>query len=188
MSVFTHLHVHTEYSLLDGACRIKPLVARAKELGYEALAITDHGAMYGVVEFYKECKAQGIKPIIGCEVYVAPRSMDNKEGRADKEYAHLLLLVQNETGYQNLIKLVSQGFTRGFYYKPRIDYDLLSRHSDGLICTSACIGGDIPQLLLANDWDAAAQIIAERFRAAGKQVFVEHRDLEYEKLSTVSNK
>ena len=164
MSVFTHLHVHTEYSLLDGACRIKPLVARAKELGYDALAITDHGAMYGVVEFYKECKAQGIKPIIGCEVYVAPRSMDNKEGRADKEYAHLLLLVQNETGYQNLIKLVSQGFTRGFYYKPRIDYDLLSRHSDGLICTSACIGGDIPQLLLANDWDAA-EALASRLKA-----------------------
>lgn len=152
---FTHLHVHSEYSLLDGACRIKQLVKRAKELGFGSLAITDHGVMYGVVDFYKECKAQGIKPIIGCEVYVAPRSMDNKEGRADKEYAHLLLLVQNEVGYQNLIHLVSEGFTRGFYYKPRIDYDLLAKHSEGLICTSACIGGDIPQLLLANDMDGA---------------------------------
>ena len=152
---FTHLHVHTEYSLLDGACRIKQLVARAKELGFESLAITDHGAMYGVVDFYKECKAQGIKPIIGCEVYVAPRNMLNKEGKADKEYAHLVLLVQNEVGYQNLIHLVSEGFTRGFYYKPRIDYELLEKHSEGLICTSACIGGDIPQLLLANDTDAA---------------------------------
>ncbi|MBR3750703.1 MAG: DNA polymerase III subunit alpha [Clostridia bacterium] len=152
---FTHLHVHSEYSLLDGACRIKPLVKRAKELGFDSLAITDHGAMYGVVDFYKECKAQGIKPIIGCEVYVAPRSMENKEGRADKEYAHLLLLVQNEVGYQNLIHLVSEGFTRGFYYKPRIDYELLAKHSEGLICTSACIGGDIPQLLLANDVEGA---------------------------------
>ncbi len=164
MSGFTHLHVHTEYSLLDGACRIKPLVARAKELGCDALAITDHGAMYGVVEFYKECKAQGIKPIIGCEVYVAPRSMTDKEGRADKDYAHLILLVQNAQGYQNLIRLVSEGFTRGFYYKPRIDYDLLSRFSEGLICTSACIGGDIPQLLLGGDWDGA-EALAKRLSA-----------------------
>lgn len=164
MSGFTHLHVHTEYSLLDGACRIKPLVARAKELGCDALAITDHGAMYGVVEFYKECKAQGIKPIIGCEVYVAPRSMTDKEGRADKDYAHLILLVQNAQGYQNLIRLVSEGFTRGFYYKPRIDYDLLSRFSEGLICTSACIGGDIPQLLLGGDWDDA-EALAKRLAA-----------------------
>ncbi len=164
MSGFTHLHVHTEYSLLDGACRIKPLVARAKELGCDALAITDHGAMYGVVEFYKECKAQGIKPIIGCEVYVAPRSMTDKEGRADKDYAHLILLVQNAQGYQNLIRLVSEGFTRGFYYKPRIDYDLLSRFSEGLICTSACIGGDIPQLLLGGDWDGA-EALAKRLAA-----------------------
>lgn len=164
MSGFTHLHVHTEYSLLDGACRIKPLVARAKELGCDALAITDHGAMYGVVEFYKECKAQGIKPIIGCEVYVAPRSMTDKEGRADKDYAHLILLVQNAQGYQNLIRLVSEGFTRGFYYKPRIDYDLLSRFSEGLICTSACIGGDIPQLLLGGDWDSA-EALARRLAA-----------------------
>lgn len=164
MSGFTHLHVHTEYSLLDGACRIKPLVARAKELGCDALAITDHGAMYGVVEFYKECKAQGIKPIIGCEVYVAPRSMTDKEGRADKDYAHLILLVQNAQGYQNLIRLVSEGFTRGFYYKPRIDYDLLSRFSEGLICTSACIGGDIPQLLLGGDCDGA-EALAKRLSA-----------------------
>ena len=164
MSGFTHLHVHTEYSLLDGACRIKPLVARAKELGCDALAITDHGPMYGVVEFYKECKAQGIKPIIGCEVYVAPRSMTDKEGRADKDYAHLILLVQNAQGYQNLIRLVSEGFTRGFYYKPRIDYDLLSRFSEGLICTSACIGGDIPQLLLGGDWDGA-EALAKRLSA-----------------------
>lgn len=160
---FTHLHVHSEYSLLDGACRIGELVARAKELGMDSLAITDHGAMYGVVEFYKEAKKQGIKPILGCEVYVAPRSRFDKEGRADKEYAHLILLVKDETGYQNLIKLVSLGFTEGFYYKPRIDYDLLSQYSEGLICTSACIGGDIPQLLLRGDTEAA-EALAVRLR------------------------
>ncbi len=161
---FTHLHVHTEYSLLDGACRIKHLVKRAKEMGYDSLAITDHGAMYGVVDFYKECKAQGIKPILGCEVYVAAHGMENKEGRADKEYAHLILLVQNETGYQNLIHLVSEGFTKGFYYKPRIDYDILEKYSQGLICTSACIGGDIPQLLLQNDIDGA-YALAQRLKS-----------------------
>lgn len=176
MSGFTHLHVHTEYSLLDGACRIKPLVSRAKELGFDALAISDHGAMYGVVEFYNECKKQGIKPIIGCEVYVAPRNMENKEGRADKEYAHLLLLVQNETGYQNLIHLVSMGFTKGFYYKPRIDYDLLAKHSQGLICTSACVGGDIPQLLLQNDYNGAKALAARLAAMFPGRFYIELQD------------
>ncbi|MGI6174819.1 MAG: DNA polymerase III subunit alpha [Christensenellales bacterium] len=152
---FTHLHVHSEYSLLDGAARIQDLVTRAKELGMDSLAITDHGAMYGVVQFYEQAKQAGIKPIIGCELYVAPRSMEDREGKADKEYAHLLLLAKNQTGYRNLMQLSSLGYTKGFYYKPRIDYDLLAQHSEGLICLSACLAGDIPQLLEAGDYDGA---------------------------------
>lgn len=152
---FTHLHVHTEYSLLDGAARVRDLVARAKELSMDSLAITDHGVMYGVVQFYKEAKKQGIKPILGCEVYVASRSMEDKEARADKEYAHLVLLAQNETGYRNLMKLSSMGFTKGFYYKPRIDYDVLGEYCEGLICLSACLAGDIPRLLEANRYEDA---------------------------------
>lgn len=163
MSGFTHLHVHTEYSLLDGASRIEDLVLRAKELGMDSLAITDHGAMYGVVDFYKAAKKHGIKPIIGCEVYVAPRGHKEKEGRADKEYAHFILLAENEKGYYNLIKLVSLGFTEGFYYKPRIDYDLLEQYSEGLIGLSACIGGDIPQLLL-NGMEEEAKVLALRLK------------------------
>ena len=155
MSGFTHLHVHTEYSLLDGASRIEELVLRAKELGMNSLAITDHGVMYGAVDFYKAAKKHGIKPIIGCEVYVAPRGHKEKDGRADKEYAHFVLLAENETGYYNLIKLVSLGFTEGFYYKPRIDYELLEKYSEGLIGLSACIGGDIPQLIINGMYDEA---------------------------------
>ena len=118
---FTHLHVHTEYSLLDGAARIKELVRRVKELGMDSVAITDHGVMFGVIDFYKECKKQGIKPIIGCEVYTAKRGMLDKEADKDKHQGHLVLLAKNEQGYQNLIKIVSLGFTKGYYYKPRID-------------------------------------------------------------------
>ena len=136
---FTHLHLHTEYSLLDGAARIKKLVARAKQLGMESLAITDHGAMFGVVEFYKECKKQGIKPIIGCEVYTAARKMTDKEADRDKYQGHLILLAKNETGYKNLIKIVSAGYIKGYYYKPRIDKDVLREHSEGLIALSAQI-------------------------------------------------
>ena len=121
---FAHLHVHTQYSLLDGASRIPALVARAKALGQTAMAITDHGVMYGVIDFYRECKKQGIKPIIGIETYVAPRGYTFKDAKMDREYGHLILLAKNEVGYQNLMRLSSEAFIHGFYYKPRIDYDL----------------------------------------------------------------
>ena len=146
--MFTHLHTHTEFSLLDGACRIKQLVKRAKSLNMQSLAITDHGNMYGAVDFYKACKEEGIKPIIGCEVYVAPRTRFDKEKVLDKDYNHLILLCENETGYKNLIKLVSKSFTEGFYFKPRIDHDILEKNHKGLICLSACLAGEIAQSLL----------------------------------------
>lgn len=177
MAGFTHLHVHTEYSLLDGASRIEELVLRAKELGFDSLAITDHGAMYGAVDFYKAAKKHGIKPIIGCEVYMAPRGHKEKEGRADKEYAHFVLLAENEKGYYNLIKLVSLGFTEGFYYKPRIDYELLEQYSEGLIGLSACIGGDIPQLLLNGMVDEAKALAARLKNILGPDnFFIEIQD------------
>ena len=156
--MFTHLHTHTEFSLLDGACRIEQLVSRAKSLGMQSLAITDHGNMYGAVDFYKACKKEGIKPIIGCEVYVAPRTRFDKDKVLDKEYNHLILLCKNETGYKNLIDMVSKAFTEGFYFKPRIDHDLLEKHSEGLICLSACLAGEIPQALLQKDYDKAKRI------------------------------
>ena len=155
--MFTHLHLHTEFSLLDGACRIKQLVLRAKELGMQSLAITDHGNMYGAVDFYKACKAEGIKPIIGCEVYVAPRTRFDREKVLDKEYNHLILLCKNEQGYKNLIKLVSLSFTEGYYYKPRIDRDILEKYHEGLICLSACLAGEIPQRLLSMDYESAKE-------------------------------
>lgn len=158
MSEFVHLHVHSEYSLLDGACRIKDMVKRAKELGQSAIAITDHGSMYGVMDFYKAAKKEGVKPIIGCEVYVAKRSRFDKVREFDSEIYHLILLCKNNAGYQNLIKMVSQSFIEGFYNKPRIDEDLLRQHSDGLIALSACLAGAIPRALNRNDYDAAKQI------------------------------
>lgn len=151
---FTHLHVHTEYSLLDGACRISRLALSAKEKAMTSLAITDHGVMYGVIDFYRACKKEGIKPIIGCEVYVAPQSRFDKTSAYGKYY-HMVLLCKNQTGYQNLIKLVSKGFTEGFYSKPRIDDELLNQYHEGLVCLSACLAGEIPQLLLDNDYNAA---------------------------------
>ena len=150
---FTHLHLHTEYSLLDGANRISPLVKRLSELGFTHAAITDHGVMYGAVEFYNACKKAGITPVIGCEVYICQDRFD-KQGAA-REYSHLILLCENNTGYRNLMKLVSAGFTEGFYYKPRIDYTLLKEHSEGLICLSACLSGDLPKLLMAGSWEEA---------------------------------
>ena len=159
MDNFVHLHVHTEYSLLDGACRIPGLVARAKELGQPALAITDHGAMYGVIDFYKECKKQGIKPIIGCEVYVAARTMADKVYGPDSEYHHLVLLCENEVGYQNLLKLVSTAWTEGFYNKPRIDHALLEKHHEGLIALSACLAGEIPHAIGRSDFTTARQLV-----------------------------
>ena len=155
---FVHLHLHTEYSLLDGFARIDRLFDKVKSLGMDAVAITDHGVMFGVVDFYKAAKKAGVKPIIGCEVYVAPRTRFDKDVSFDKSAGHLILLVKNEVGYQNLIKLVSAGFTEGFYYKPRIDYSLLSQHTEGLIGLSACIGGDIQRLLLDGDLEGAEKV------------------------------
>ena len=143
---FAHLHLHTEYSLLDGACRIKKLPALIKELGMDACAITDHGVLYGVVDFYTACQDAGVHPVIGCEMYLCP-NMDEKV-YANREYSHLILLCENNTGYQNLMYLCSEAFTRGFYYKPRIDYKLLREHCEGLICLTACLSGDLPKLLL----------------------------------------
>ena len=156
-SKFVHLHMHTEFSLLDGANRIKDLPVRAKELGMDAMAITDHGVMFGVIDFYKECKANGIKPIIGCEVYVAPRKMTDKDPMLDNKYNHLILLAKNNEGYKNLTKLVSLGFTDGFYYKPRIDKEALEKYHEGLVCSSACLAGEIPSKISHGDIEGAKQ-------------------------------
>jgi len=155
MSDFVHLHLHSEYSLLDGACRIADIPKKAKEMGHRAVAITDHGAMYGAVAFYKACIAEGIKPIIGCEVYVARRTMQDRDREYDAKSYHLVLLAENETGYRNLIWLVSKAYTDGFYSKPRIDMDLLQGHTDGLIALSACLAGFIAQSILAGEYEKA---------------------------------
>ena len=152
---FVHLHVHTEYSLLDGACRIGSMMDRVKELGQDAIAITDHGVMYGCIDFYKAAKAAGIKPIIGCEVYVARRRMDDRIHGIDNESYHLVLLCKNRTGYENLCMLVSQAFINGFYGKPRVDLDLLRKYHEGLIATSACLAGAVSHSLMDEDYDAA---------------------------------
>ena len=168
---FVHLHVHSEYSLLDGACRIKQLVQRAKELGQEAVAITDHGAMYGAIDFYKEAKANGIRPIIGCEVYVAPRTRFDKVSGIDNSPCHLVLLCENQTGYQNLIKMVSRSYTEGFYFKPRIDHELLRQHSEGIIALSACLAGEIPRALTRNDYRQAKETAQFYLDVFGKDHF-----------------
>jgi DNA polymerase-3 subunit alpha len=152
---FAHLHVHTEYSLLDGACRIKQLIPRVKELGQTAVAITDHGAMYGVINFYKEAKAAGIKPIIGCEVYVAARSRFDRDRELDGQRYHLVLLCKNETGYKNLCYMVSCAYTQGFYGKPRVDMELLRAHHEGIIALSACLAGEVPRLIAEGDLEQA---------------------------------
>ena len=157
MTDFTHLHLHTEYSLLDGACRIGEVVSLAKNLGMKSLAITDHGVLYGAVAFYKECKAQGVKPIIGCEVYVAPRSRFDKVHGLDSDRYHLILLCKNETGYQNLLKLVSSAWVDGFYTKPRVDREILEKYSDGLIALSGCLFGEVAQKILARSLDDAKE-------------------------------
>ncbi len=152
---FTHLHVHTEYSLLDGACRVSEIAKAAKRKGFDSLAVTDHGVMYGVIDFYRACKKEGIHPVIGCEVYVAPKSRFDKT--SSEKYYHMVLLCENNTGYRNLIKLVSKGFTEGFYSKPRIDDELLEQYHEGLICLSACLAGELPRRLLAGDYKGAKQ-------------------------------
>jgi len=154
---FAHLHLHTEYSLLDGACRIKHLVKRVKELGMDACAVTDHGVLYGAVEFYQACKDAGIHPVIGCEAYVCPDMEDKRS--LSREYSHLILLCENETGYKNLMYLCSEAFTRGFYYRPRMDYALIEKHHEGLICLSACISGDLPKMLLEERYHDAENYV-----------------------------
>ena len=175
---FTHLHVHTEYSLLDGSSKIKELVARAKELGMESLAITDHGVMYGVINFYKACRDAGIKPVLGCEVYVAPGSRFDKEaGTGDDKYYHLVLLAENNKGYDNLMKIVSAGFTEGFYYKPRVDYEVLERYSEGIIALSACLAGEVQKFLSRGMYEMAVEAAKRYEKIFGKgNFFLELQD------------
>lgn len=170
-SKFVHLHLHTEYSLLDGFCRTDRLFEKAKKLGMTSVAITDHGVMYGVVDFYKKAKEYGIKPIIGCEVYVSENDLSSKNGNEDKKRGHLVLLAKNEVGYKNLIKLVSLGFTKGFYYKPRIDYKVLSKYSKGLIALSACLAGDVQKLLIDNRYEDAKNMALKINSIMGKGNF-----------------
>ena len=173
MSDFVHLHIHSEFSLLDGANRIKDLPVRAKELGMKAMAITDHGVMYGVIDFYKACKKEGIKPIIGCEVYVAPRSRLNKEPNIDNKYNHLILLAKDNQGYKNLSKLVSIGFTEGYYYKPRIDLEVLEKYHEGLICLSGCLAGSVNQALLNGQNEKAEEIALWHKKVFGEDYYIE---------------
>jgi DNA polymerase III subunit alpha len=175
---FTHLHLHTEYSLLDGSGKIKEMVARAKELGMDSMAITDHGVMYGVIDFYRACLAEGIRPVIGCEVYVAPGSrFDREASSSDDRYYHLVLLAENNTGYANLMKIVSRGFLEGFYYKPRVDYEVLKEHSEGIIALSACLGGEVASNLRKGFYEEA-KIAALNLRDifGGNNFFLELQD------------
>ena len=176
---FTHLHVHTEYSLLDGSSKISELVNRAKELGMDSLAITDHGVMYGVIDFYRAAKAAGINPVIGCEVYVAPGSRFDREagGENESRYHHLVLLAKNDTGYANLMKIVSRGFTEGFYYKPRVDYEVLRTYHEGIIALSACLAGIVPTFLRRGLYEEAKDAALELQDIFGKgNFFLELQD------------
>ena len=188
MSNFVHLHIHSEYSLLDGANRIKDLPKRAKELGMDAIAITDHGVMYGVIDFYKECKKQGIKPIIGCEVYVAPRGRFDKEPGIDNKNNHLILLAKNMEGYKNLSKLVSLGFIDGYYYKPRIDREILEKYHKGLICLSACAAGAVPQALINGDEEKAEEIANWHKKVFGDDYYLEIQNNGYKDQVLINQK
>ncbi|MDO5331200.1 MAG: PHP domain-containing protein, partial [Bacillota bacterium] len=173
---FTHLHVHTEYSLLDGACRIDKLMARLKELGMDSCAITDHGVMFGADQFFDQAKKAGIKPIIGCECYTAIRTRHDKDSVLDRHQGHLVLLCKNEKGYENLIKLVSLAYKEGFYYKPRIDHELLTKYHEGLICLSACIAGKVQHELLNDNYPGAkaeAEFLKDLF---GEDFYLEIQD------------
>ncbi|MCI8585034.1 MAG: DNA polymerase III subunit alpha [Lachnospiraceae bacterium] len=175
---FVHLHVHTEYSLLDGSNKIKEYVSRVKELGMDSAAITDHGVMYGVIDFYKEAKAQGIRPILGCEVYVAPGSRFDKETSGGEDrYYHLVLLAENNEGYQNLMKIVSVGFTEGFYYRPRVDKEILRKHHEGIIALSACLAGEVQREIMKGQYDSACRAAKEYEEIFGKgNFFLELQD------------
>ena len=184
MGEFVHLHLHSEYSLLDGACRISDIARYAREMGHDALAITDHGVMYGAVDFYKACKSEGIKPIIGCEMYVAPGSRFDRERVNDALAYHLVLLVKNEKGYKNLIYMLTKAYTEGFYSKPRIDLELLREYSDGLVALSACIAGQVPQLILNGDYEGAKAHALEMRDIFGEDYYLEIQDhkLEEERI------
>ncbi len=185
---FTHLHVHTEYSLLDGSNKIKECIRRVKELGMDSCAITDHGVMYGVLNFYKTARAEGIKPILGCEVYVAPGSRFDKEGSADDErYFHLVLLAENNTGYANLMKIVSRGFTEGYYYKPRVDMELLEKYHEGIIALSACLAGEVQRLIIRGRTDAAEEAALKYLKIFGEgNYFLELQDHGISEQQTVN--
>jgi len=172
MSSFTHLHVHTQYSILDGASGIKALVKRARELGMEALAITDHGNMFGAKEFHDVATAASLKPIIGCEIYVARTSLEDKTSVEDRSGDHLILLAKNLTGYKNLVKLVSQAWIKGFYYRPRIDKALLRAHSEGLIVSSACIAGEAAQEILSGNMKGAEEAILSYKEIFGEDYYL----------------
>lgn len=173
---FTHLHVHTEFSLLDGSAKIKELVKRCKELGMDSLAITDHGVMYGCIDFYKACKAEGIKPVIGCEVYVASKSRFDKEASEDNFYYHLVLLAKDNKGYSNLTKMVSYGFTEGFYKKPRIDFELLEKYHEGIIALSACLAGPVARTVLRVGYDRAKEMALKYSSLFGEDFYLELQD------------
>ena len=166
---FTHLHTHTEYSLLDGSNKIKEYVARVKELGMTAAAITDHGAMFGVIDFYRAARAEGIKPILGCEVYVAPNSRFDKEltGGEDRYY-HLVLLAENNQGYANLMKIVSRGYVEGFYYRPRVDMEVLSQFHEGIIALSACLAGEVQRYIVKGLYEEAKKSALKYEKVFGK--------------------
>jgi DNA polymerase-3 subunit alpha len=168
---FVHLHVHSEYSLLDGFSNIKKLVKRAKEMGMPALALTDHGTMFGVIDFYNAARKAGIKPIVGIEAYLAPRGMSSRDAQLDKKSTHLLLLAENQTGYQNLLKLASAAQMDGFYYYPRVDHERLAKFQEGLICTSGCMSAEVPQLLANGNFDAARKQLDWYYEVFGKERF-----------------
>ena len=185
---FTHLHVHTEYSLLDGSSKIPELIERTKELGMDSIAITDHGVMYGVINFYKAAKKAGIKPIIGCEVYVAPGSRKDRENNAGEErYHHLVLLAENNKGYENLMKIVSKGFTEGFYYKPRVDYEVLQTYHEGIIALSACLAGIVATNLKRGFYEEAKKEALRLEEIFGKgNFFLELQDHGIPEQATVN--
>ena len=175
---FTHLHVHTEYSLLDGSNKIKEYVSRVKELGMNSAAITDHGVMYGVIDFYKAARAAGIKPVLGCEVYVAPGSRFDRElSHGDDRYYHLVLLAENNQGYQNLMKIVSKGFVEGYYYKPRVDMEVLETYHEGIIALSACLAGEVQRYLVRGLYEEAKETAYKYEKCFGKgNFFLELQD------------
>ena len=185
---FVHLHTHTEYSLLDGSNKIKSYVAKCKDMGMTAAAITDHGVMYGVIDFYKECKAAGINPVLGCEVYVAPGSrFDRERVQGEDRYYHLILLAENNEGYQNLIKIVSAGFVDGYYYKSRVDFEILQKYHEGIICLSACLAGEVARLLARGLYDdAKAVAIKYRDTFGENNYFLEMQDHGIDEQKTVN--